>query len=273
MFDSITTYLSNKYNSLMAYMSLQDTQQTLNIVSITVSESFKILMATLLSIFIPQKCVINGVSRTCTFSDNFADLTHYNTFVVIFNFITLGIFVGLYYVEIKREDWMIKHLEFDNNFSDNNLQTLKPSYPKIFTRLTHYNKIYYKYYSILKYFFIANFIVSAVLVLHFYYLDYRTVTTLLTNVALCWTKVMTGTNLAKESLENEKAISYYNTKFVFFNNIDTEYKKTEVINLIEENPENINENVNTIIENIDIIVEKKELELKENNIIIEDNKT
>ena len=127
--------------------------------------------------------------------------------------------------------------------------------------------------TLVKYFFIANFIVSAVLVLHFYYLDYRTVTTLLTNVALCWTKVMTGTNLAKESLENEKAISYYNTKFVFFNNIDTEYKKTEVINLIEENPENINENVNTIIENIDIIVEKKELELKENNIIIEDNKT
>ena len=58
-------------------------------------------MASLLSIFIPQKCVINGVSRTCTFSDNFADLTHYNTFVVIFNFITLGVFVGLYYVEIK----------------------------------------------------------------------------------------------------------------------------------------------------------------------------
>ena len=84
---------------------------------------------------------------------------------------------------------------------------------------------------------------------------------------------MTGTNLAKESLENEKAISYYNTKFVFFNNIDNEYKKTEVIDLIEENPENINENVNTIIENTDIIVEKKELELKEDTIIIKDNKT
>ncbi len=270
MFDSIKNYLSNKYNSLMAYMSLQDTQQTLNIVSITVSESFKILMATLLSIFIPQKCVINGVSRTCTFSDNFADLTHYNTFVVVFNFITLGIFVGLYYVEIKREDWMIKHLEFDNNFSDNNLQTLKPSYPKIFSRLTHYNKIYYKYYSILKYFFIANFIVSAVLVLHFYYLDYRTATTLLTNVALCWTKVMTGTNLAKESLENEKAISYYNTKFVFFNNIDSEYKKTEVIDLIEDKNDIITEN--TDIESLN--KDNKTEIIEDNKIeIIEDNKT
>ena len=261
MFDSITTYLSNKYNSLMAYMSLQDTQQKINIVTITVSESFKILMATLLSIFIPQECVIDGVARTFTFSDNFADLTSFNTFVVVFNFITLGIFVGLYYVEIKREDWMIKHLEFDNNFSDNNLQTLKPIYPKIFERLTHYNKIYYKYYSILKYFFIANFIVSAVLVLHFYYLDYRTVTTLLTNVALCWTKVMAGTNLAKESLDNEKAISYYNTKFVFFNSIDTDYKKTQVIELIEDKKEE----VNIEIKEISINNEEQIIKIEENN--------
>ena len=258
MFDCITTYLSNKYNSLMAYMSLQDTQQKINIASITLSESFKILMATLLSIFIPQECVIDGVVRTCTFSDNFADLTHFNIFVVVFNFITLGTFVGLYYVEIKREDWMIKHLEFDNNFSDNNLQTLKPTYPKIFERLTHYNKIYYKYYSILKYFFIVNFIISAVLVLHFYYLDYRTATTLLTNVALCWTKVMTGTNLAKESLDNEKAISYYNTKFVFFNNIDTDYKKTQVI-------EDKKEEVNIEIKEISINNEEQIIKIEENN--------
>ena len=261
MFDSITTYLSNKYNSLMVYISLQDTQQKINIVTITVSESFKILMATLLSIFIPQECVIDGVSRTCTFSDNFANLTSFNTFVVVFNFITLGTFVGLYYVEIKREDWMIKHLEFDNNFSDNNLQTLKPTYPKIFERLTYYNKIYYKYYSILKYFFIVNFIVSAVLVLHFYYLDYRTATTLLTNVALCWTKVMAGTNLAKESLDNEKAISYYNTKFVFFNSIDTDYKKTQVIELIEDKKEE----VNIEIKEISINNEEQIIKIEENN--------
>jgi hypothetical protein len=50
---------------------------------------------------------------------------------------------------------------------------------------------------------------------------------------------MTGTNLAKESLENEKAISYYNTKFVFFNNIDTDYKKTELIEDKKDNDVNI----------------------------------
>jgi hypothetical protein len=251
-------------------MSLQDTQQKTNIITITISESFKILMATLLSIFIPQQCVVNGVTRTCNFSDNFANLTYYNTFVVIFNFITLGIFVGLYYIEIKRENWMIKHLEFDNNFSDNNLETLKPTYPKIFIRLKHYNKIYYKYYSILKYFFIINFIVSAVLVLHFYYLDYRTVTTLLTNVALCWSKVMTGTNIAKESLENEKAISYYNTKFVFFNNIDSDYKEEELVDLIDNNIISIDkEEINIQIKEIEIKeigikeIEIKEIEIKE----------
>jgi hypothetical protein len=261
MFESISNFFSNKYNSFISYLSLQDTQQKINIASITVSEGFKVLMASLLSIFIPQKCVINGVSRTCTFSDNFADLTHYNTFVVIFNFITLGVFVGLYYVEIKREDWMIKHLEFDNNYSDNNLQTLKTSYPKIFVRLTHYNKQYYKYYSILKYIFLINFIVSAVLVIHFYYLDYRTITTLLTNTILCWSKVMVGNNIAYESLTDEKAISYYNTKFVYFNNIDTDYKKNEP----KVDEETNNESDKKEITEIKVNNESDKKEIKVNN--------
>ncbi len=73
---------------------------------------------------------------------------------------------------------------------------------------------------------------------------------------------MTGTNLAKESLENEKAISYYNTKFVFFNNIDSEYKKTEVIDLIEDKNDIITENTD---------IESLNKDNKTENI--EDNKT
>ena len=233
-------YLTEKFRNIKTYFADQDTQQKINIITTVASEGFKVVMATLLAIFIPQECVNpeTKVKRVCTFSDNFSDLSHYNSFVIAFNFVTLGIFVGLYVIEIKRENWLIKHLQFDSNYSDNHLLTHKGEYPKIFKRLTDFNREYAMSYSILKYIFIINFIFSAILVLHFYYMDYRTVTTLLTNTALCWSKVMTGSNLANESYKNEKAISYYNTKFIYFNTIDDEYLKNIKITNIEEPKQN-----------------------------------
>lgn len=287
-------YLSSKFNSIKTYFSDQDTQQKINIITTVASEGFKVVMATLLAIFIPQECTIteNGVTekRVCTFSDNFSDLTHYNSFVIAFNFITLAAFIGLYVVEIKREDWLIKHLEFNNNYSDNHLTTHKNEYPEIFNRLTHYNKRYAKTYSVLKYIFIINFIFSAILVLHFYYMDYRTVTTLLTNVALCWSKVMTGSSLADNSYKNEMAISYYNTKFVYFNTIDSEYIKKNTNNIeeskinedssnniinqdIKNNVNNdVNDNVNDDVKSEVSSIELKEILKEEIKIVIEDDR-
>ena len=78
----------------------------------------------------------------------------------------------------------------------------------------------YKYLFVL---YIINFVSSAVLVLYFYYYDYRTITTLLTNVALCSNKIRIGRNISKKSYEKEYAYSYYNSKNLSFNVIDHRY--------------------------------------------------
>ena len=97
------------------YFSNQDTQQSITVATSFASDAFKVLMASLLCIFVPQQCdniqsnkdifietygnnsfanTLNGTTNLvhiCTFNENFTDLIDYNTFVLAFNFITLGI--------------------------------------------------------------------------------------------------------------------------------------------------------------------------------------
>jgi len=110
-------------------------------------------------------------------------------------------------------------------------------------------------------------------------MDYRTVTTLLTNVALCWSKVMTGSSLAENSYKNEMAISYYNTKFVYFNTIDSEYLKKNTNNIEEPNniinediKNNVNNDENDNLKSELSSIEVKEIVKDEINIVIDDDR-
>jgi hypothetical protein len=230
----------------------QDFSQKINMLSNLSGEFFKVIMACLLAIFVPQSC--NG--DVCSFDQNFSQLNIYNAFVLGFNFLTLGNFLYLYWVEVKRETWIINHLDYDENESEYNIHKFKGSHNKIITRLNEINNHYLKVYKILRYLYICNFIFSAVLVFHYYYLDYRTITTLLTNIILCWSKISKGFELAEKSVKSEIALSYYNFVNISFNIVDPDYlnktqyfsveetkqieqveetKQIEIINLQQEN--------------------------------------
>jgi hypothetical protein len=209
------------YDKLEVSIRSQDTQQTMNVVITFSSESFKIVMATLLSIFVPQGCN----NQLCSMHDNFYNVTDYNKFVIAFNFFTLFYFIILYKIELDREQWMIRHFDYDKHYNEYNLHIFKNDYPIIFEQLIRYNNLYFYVYYYLRFIYIINFIVSAILVLHFYYLDYRTVTTLVTNVILCLTKVSKGYSLALRSKDENLAISYYNINYLAFNTIDSKLVK------------------------------------------------
>ena len=68
-----------------------------------------------------------------------------------------------------------------------------------------------------------NFTFSAVLVLYYYYLDYRTATTLITNTILVSNKIRIGRELAIQSHKKGFAYSFYNNKNISFNAIDASY--------------------------------------------------
>jgi hypothetical protein len=260
-----------KYNSIKEYFSSQDTKQSLTVAISFTSDAFKVLVASLLCIFVPQQCDniqsnkdiyiatygnntfanhLNGttnLAHICSFNENFSDLIDYNTFVLAFNFITLGYFIYLYWIELGRERWMIDNLDYDKEKPDENILSLKETFPNVIEKLQEYNYKYMLAYKYLHILYIFNFLFSAILVIHYYYYDYRTASTLITNFILCSNKIRIGRTIAKESYEKEYAYSFYNNKNVSFNVIDPKYLKLDEKNeekwLAETNLDKKGENV------------------------------
>jgi len=269
------SWFREKYNSFKEYFSRQDTQQNITVTISFVGDAFKVVMASLLCIFVPQQCAqiennsdilratfgnnqlsneqinqianqLNGttyVLHICSFNENFTNLIDYNTFVLAFNFVTLGYFIYLYYIELKRETWLINNFDYDKEKPDENILTLKDTFPEVMEILQKYNYRYMLTYKYLLILYIANFAFTAVLVLYYYYLDYRTVTALLTNVTLCSNKIRIGRSVSKESYEKEHAYSFYNTKNLGFNVIDHRYLKDEEKLIWETNLDTKEENI------------------------------
>lgn len=250
--------IKNKSTKNLSELSTQDLEQIYNMISNLSSEFFKVVMACLLSIFVPQSCDGN----ICTFEDNFSNLTIFNEVVLIYNFITLGYFLYLYWIEVNREQWFITHFDYNPKESEYHLHVYKEQYPDLFIRMQEKNKHYMFTYKILKYLYVSNFVISSVLVLHFYYLDYRTITTLMTNVILCWSKVMKGYTLASKSYKENIAISYYNILNLSFNMIDEDYmiKNVPAIRNISD------------IESCDRKEETDQIQTKEIELVVSKNK-
>ena len=203
-------------DTLRRWYNDQDTRQRINVVTNFMSDGFKVIMASMLCVFVPQKCN-DGI---CTLSENITDLIEYNMFVLFFNIFTLFIFVILYCVELCREQWMISHFDYNDQLADLHLSTYKNEYPNLFEKLKKYNYMYFTAYKTVRLIYVLNFIFSAVLVYHYYYLDYRSITVLLTNILLCWQKIIKGIEISKDSYVGDLAYSYFNVKNLSFNTID-----------------------------------------------------
>lgn len=205
--------IKNFYNS-------QDTQDRVNVLINFFGDGFKILMASLLSIFVPQNC---GYGDICSAEQNLSSLDDFNSFVVAFNFFTLATFGYLYYIELNRERWLISTFDHDDTKNDVFLKTFTDKYPIIFKTLEEKNHSYKKAYFIILVVYLLNVLFSAILIYNFFYLDYRSITVLLTNVTLCWSKILRGLQLAKQCCKENLAYSFYNLKHISFNVMDKTY--------------------------------------------------
>lgn len=258
-------------NKVTTYFADQDHQQRISIAASFIGDGFRVVMASILCVFVPQGCIetnsnnslfnslfgntypsidnqLNGTTNTlqiCTMTENFTDLIDFNVGVLALNFFTLGCFIYLYIIELKRENWMIDTLQYDESKSEHNITVLKEEYPEVITQLQIHNKKYKRAYGLLQYIYVGNFIASAVLVLYYYYFDYRTITVLLTNVALCWTKISNGKEVAIKSYKNEYAYSYFNIKHLGFNAIDPKYQKPDSITM-ETDVDDVRKNIQII---------------------------
>jgi hypothetical protein len=205
-----------------------------SVVVSTIVEGVKIAMATLLSVFVPQYCereppLENG---TCDLKENFSNLTQFNSFVVVWNFITLGLFIHLSYIINKREAYFIQHLDVSKDHSDNSFETNCASRPRIILRVKEFNK---RIMSSIKYtlgFFVCNILFSCILIFYYFYDGFRSVTTLLGNVLLVSNKLYSLHEIGSECTNGAYvlALSTVKQEPTSYNVLDEAYappRKTE----------------------------------------------
>lgn len=207
----------------MCILSEDTSQRLKTILSIGIN-GYKILMATLLCIFVPQKCE----ERECTLDDNFTELSAYNMIVLIFNFITLGAFVGFYGVEYYRENWCIEHLDTDDKKPLTNLRDEIESYPEFKEKINYIDFVYHAYSRVLLVFNVINFIMSGILIYAYYYFGFKSVTVMITYFLLIIDKLVFSYKMSKKSYEELFLHSAYMTGPIYFNVIDADYKKVEL---------------------------------------------
>lgn len=220
----------------------QDFNQKINTIIVVCIELYKVIISSMLILFVPQKCD----DHVCSYSENFISDNNVYTSSLAFNFITLFTFLILYIVEVKRENKLISYLEVnklkptDNNNVGVALNRLSVSRKNAILQLDRLYQYVGKTAIVM---FTTNTILSGI-VIYNYYLDNQTTTTYVTNILFMTTKiydVYTNSN----SEENIFYSAYLKTK-VQYNDVDPN-KVIEIVELKD-----------------DVIVEKKENDVIEN---------
>ncbi len=179
-------------------------------------EMYRVLVSTLLILFVPQDC--DG--HVCSYSENL-DATN-NKYIagLVLNFVTMGFMVAMYGVELVRENRLITYLEVNKELPTDNesvglaLHKLDGERRESILRLDKtYQNVGYCTIGL----FAANTVLSG-LVIYDYYLDNQTTTTFVTNVLFMLTKLSD----MYSTVNTEKNVFYsaYMRGKVQFNDVD-----------------------------------------------------
>jgi hypothetical protein len=231
MFDYIKSFFckrkeeSRPRRPSLSEMSEEDKKKSTYGIFFSIIEGVRISMATLLSIFVPQWC--EDTQTTCTIQQNFSDLTPFNVFVIVFNFVSLLIFIKLTYIINDREIYFRGKLEESRDHPYNSFADNLQSHPDIVNDVKKYNLKLGKWSKRTLISYIANVIFSCVLIFYYFYDGFRSVTTLVANVLLVSGKLHSITNIYKDCIGDKPlALSILDTQQVSYNIIDPLYSKS-----------------------------------------------
>ena len=158
----------------------QDFKQKMGAYMAFVLEMYRVVMGTLLLVFVPQKCN----DQLCTMSDVMSSEDQIYAGNVAINFVTFASFFIMYVVEISRENKMISYLDVNKEFpSDNDavgeaLLLLPEKKRKVILNLdgSYQNACY-----VAAFFYLLNSVYSGI-VIYDNYFDSKTTTVFVTNL-------------------------------------------------------------------------------------------
>jgi len=199
-----------------------DSKQRVTTTCLMFLEFYKILMATFLVLFVPQKCE----EEVCTITENFFKRDPAHLAALISNFTTFVSVLYFYYIEMKRENWCIKYLDIDltkpNNYLDDEIE----AYPKYKKQMNQLNKSYLKSMYASSTLLVINFGISGTAI-GFDYVGTNTITTMLSFFLLISSKLYSAYVTGTDSVKKERALSAYMKTAKTYNTIDEDFRITE----------------------------------------------
>jgi hypothetical protein len=189
----------------------------------------KIAMATLLSLFVPQRCdEPGGGFHVCSLEENLTELTAFNTFCVVLNFFTLVVFLATFALDIYREFYVISNFDHSDDLPATNLKEEldDPKFERIAKEYKDISIAYFAMYASTYALVVINAACSAVLVFVYYFLDAeRTALIFISYLLLVIGRVHSNTMLAYRCFSDNSAQSSALTIQIAFNTMDAKYKK------------------------------------------------
>lgn len=248
-----TDTIAKKENFVLAYMKSindklndQDNSQKMAVTVSVVIEMYRVMVSSLLVLFVPQKCD----DHICSMNENMVWMDSlYNSGLVV-NFITMSSFIVMYYYELKRENKLITYLEVNKSVASDN-----ETVGKVLDALSiekRQNILYFdKAYQRMGYFMLFMFAFNTILsgfVVYEYYLDNQTTSTYITNILFMITKLAD----VYSTVNTERNIFYsaYMKGKIQFNDVDPN-KRLLIENVKEPFLENVKE---PFLEKVDEIV-------------------
>lgn len=234
-----TDALKSIRNSIHETVKDQDFQQKSNVYLTLVIELYRVLVGSLLIMFVPQKCgeEVCGMTELVNSKDSIDNAT------LAMNIFSLCAFCGLYFVEVKRENKLISYLEVDKTLPTDNdavgealIQLPVAKKESILYLDGLYQKVSYVALAA----FLANSGLSGYTIFN-NYLDDKTLTVYMTNVLFMAFKLKEAYDIS--NTKKNVFYSAYLTQPVQFNNVDP-----NKIQLLEETHADLDE-VNALVEN------------------------
>ena len=199
-----------------------DSKQRVTTTCLMFLEFYKILMATFLVLFVPQKCE----DEVCTITENFYKRDPAHLVALISNFSTFVSVLYFYHIEMKRENWCIKYLDIDltkpNNYLDDEIE----AYPKYKKQMNQLNKSYLKSMYASSTLLVINFGISGTAI-GFDYVGTNTITTMVSFFLLISSKLYSAYVTGTDSVKKERALSAYMKTAKTYNTVDEDFRITE----------------------------------------------
>ena len=208
----------------------QDFGQRIKVMGIFSLQFYKVLMGTMLSLFVPQACyeeIGDGSEernnlQICTLTQNYENSDIYHQITLSWNTLSFVCFLFCYVLELRRENWAIKYLDIDNDKSDNSLKQIIVLEPKLDKQMDKLNKIYFYGLSITAIIYFINVCLMINILLQDYH-SMSTISCFISFVLLVQMKLYNSLSVAYQSVKSDKMMSAFMSEFVSYNVLDSDY--------------------------------------------------